>query len=173
MSLHVVDAAQASAAEAGLDLLDRRGVTEAQMRDYLAEKGFHADAIADTVAVFAARGWLNDRDYATDLAQARVARAGTSRAKLGAAMEKRGLDPDAIAQAFAALDRKDPEWEYESAKNFLQGKAHQAARGCNLADSLEYRKLQAKLWRYLASRGFPFELSTRVVRETMEGLRLQ
>ena len=74
MSLRVVDATADAAAEAGLSLLDRRAVTESQMRDYLAEKGFGDTAVDDVVAAFAARGWRKDRDYTGEFLRQRSQR---------------------------------------------------------------------------------------------------
>ena len=171
MSLRVVDAAADAAAEAGLSLLDRRAVTESQMRDYLAAKGFGETAIDDVVAAFAARGWLNDRDYTVEFLRQRCRRPGMSRAKLVADLEKRGLDTQSITAGIAALDAEDPEWETENARTLLESKLAAARRGLDLSNCEDFRKLKAKLWRYLATRGFSTALATTVVNAVLDDLK--
>lgn len=171
MSLRVVDAAADAAAEAGLSLLDRRAVTESQMRDYLAAKGFGEAAIDDVVAAFAARGWLNDRDYTVEFLRQRCRRPGMSRAKLVADLEKRGLDTQSITAGIAALDAQDPEWETENARTLLESKLAAARRGLDLSNFEDFRKLKAKLWRYVATRGFSTALATTVVNAVLDDLK--
>ncbi|EFL94399.1 regulatory protein RecX [Mobiluncus curtisii] len=171
MSLRVVDAAADAAAEAGLSLLDRRAVTESQMRDYLAAKGFGETAIDDVVAAFAARGWLNDRDYTVEFLRQRCRRPGMSRAKLVADLEKRGLDTQSITAGIAALDAEDPEWETENARTLLESKLAAARRGLDLSNFEDFRKLKAKLWRYVATRGFSTALATTVVNAVLDDLK--
>lgn len=172
MSLRVVDAATDGAAEAGLSLLDRRAVTESQMRDYLAERGFSDTAIDDVVTAFAARGWLNDRDYTAEFLRQRSQRPGMSRAKLVADMEKRGLDAQSISAGITALDAENPDWEAENARTLLENKLAAARRGLNLSNFDDYRKLKAKLWRYVATRGFSSALATTVVNTVMDEIKL-
>lgn len=172
MSLRVVDAATEGAAEAGLSLLDRRAVTESQMRDYLAERGFSDTAIDDVVTAFAARGWLNDRDYTAEFLRQRSQRPGISRAKLVADMEKRGLDAQSISAGITALDAENPDWEAENARTLLENKLAAARRGLNLSNFDDYRKLKAKLWRYVATRGFSSALATTVVNTVMDEIKL-
>lgn len=171
MSLRVVDAAADAAAEAGLSLLDRRAVTESQMRDYLAAKGFGETAIDDVVAAFAARGWLNDRDYTVEFLRQRCRRPGMSRAKLVADLEKRGLDTQSITAGIAALDAEDPEWETENARTLLESKLAAARRGLDLSNFEDFRKLKANLWRYVATRGFSTALATTVVNAVLDDLK--
>lgn len=171
MSLRVVDAAADAAAEAGLSLLDRRAVTESQMRDYLAAKGFGETAIDDVVAAFAARGWLNDRDYTVEFLRQRCRRPGMSRAKLVADLEKSGLDTQSITAGIAALDAEDPEWETENARTLLESKLAAARRGLDLSNFEDFRKLKAKLWRYVATRGFSTALATTVVNAVLDDLK--
>lgn len=172
MSLRVVDAATEGAAEAGLSLLDRRAVTESQMRDYLAEKGFADTVIDDVVTAFAARGWLNDRDYTAEFLRQRSQRPGMSRAKLAADMEKRGLDAQSISAGLAALDAEDPDWETENARTLLESKLVAARRGLDLNNFADCQKLKAKLWRYAATRGFSSALATTVVNTVMDEIKL-
>lgn len=172
MSLRVVDAATDGAAEAGLSLLDRRAVTESQMRDYLAEKGFADTAIDDVVTAFAARGWLNDRDYTAEFLRQRSQRPGMSRAKLVADMEKRGLDAQSISAGITALDAEDPDWEMENARTLLESKLAAARRGLDLNNFADCQKLKAKLWRYVATRGFSSALATTVVNTVMDEIKL-
>lgn len=172
MSLRVVDAAADAVAEAGLSLLDRRAVTESQMRDYLAAKGFGETAIDDVVAAFAARGWLNDRDYTVEFLRQRCQRPGMSRAKLAADLEKRGLDTQSITAGIEALDAEDPEWETENARTLLESKLAVARRGLDLSNFEDFRKLKAKLWRYVATRGFSTALATTVVNAVLDDLKV-
>ena len=172
MSLRVVDAAANAVAEAGLSLLDRRAVTESQMRDYLAAKGFGETAIDDVVAAFAARGWPNDRDYTVEFLRQRCQRPGMSRAKLAADLEKRGLDTQSITAGIAALDAEDPEWETENARTLLESKLAVARRGLDLSNFEDFRKLKAKLWRYVATRGFSTALATTVVNAVLDDLKV-
>lgn len=171
MSLHLVASAANEAAEAGLNLLDRRAVTESQMREYLAEKGFTSEAVEEAVTLFGARGWLDDRDYATELVRQRAGKAGLSRSKLRADMEKRGLETGTVEAALRALDEESPDWETANARALLAGKLTSARRGLDIGSREGRAKLQAKLWRYLASRGFDSGLVGMLVRETMEELK--
>lgn len=171
MSLHLVTEAAPEAAGVGLQLLDRRAVTETQMRQYLADKGFAAAAVDDAVALFTARGWIADGDYVGELVRQRSAKPGLSRTKLRADLEKRGLQTPEIDAALSALDADNPEWEAQNARAFLEKKLAGTSRNLSLNSSPERHKLQAKLWRYLATRGFDSELSRQVVREAVDTIR--
>lgn len=170
MSLSVVSASASDAAEAGLGLLDSKAVSEAQMREYLAGKGFDQTAVDDAVSLFALRGWLDDRDYATELLRQRSSKPGMSRRKLRADMEKRGLKTAEIDAALKALDVEKPDWETQNALALLTRKIPALAQGLDSPNLTLRRKLENKLWRNLVSRGFSSDVAIFAVREALAEL---
>lgn len=170
MSLRPVADTVPAAVEAGLKLLDRRALTATQMREHLRDQGFDSDAVADAVAVFVERGWLDDSSYADVLLSEKVSRPGVSRAKIVANMQKRGLEAAVIAETLEAYERERPNWEQDNAITFLRSRAAGLYAKVDPGIPAELSKLRAKLWRYLASRGFPSEMCTQVVRQVLDEL---
>lgn len=168
MTLRLVDPGADEAAEEGLQLLDRRAVTEAAMREYLAQRGFGTAAIEDAVAAFTARGWLDDGDYACEMLRQYAFKAGQSRARLRAQMEKKGLDKSLIEQALSQLDQDEPQWEYDNARRFALSKYAGNLSGLDFGDRQAVTKFRQKIWRGLASRGFCAETCQGIAMEILD-----
>lgn len=91
-------------------MLAARGLTVQEVRTRLSRRGFAQGEIALAVERLLARGYLDDRTLAYNVASARVKRL-YGRARVAADLGRRGvparLIPEAVARAFSEVDEDD------------------------------------------------------------------
>lgn len=137
--------------------LDRRDLTAAELRDRLAAKGVSDDVADAVVARFTAVGLVDDRRYAVHYAQSRQASRSLSRAAVRRELQRKGIDPDLLDEATAALD---DDAEYRTARAFAERRMR-ALEG--QVREVRYRRLGAAL----ARKGFAPGLVHRVLGEVL------
>src|ERR1700716_3138903 len=97
----------ATARVTALRMLAQRRLTEAQLHDKLARKGFDDESVAAAVASCRRDGLLDDGLYATLYVETKPAAVGDAR--LVAELVKRGIDRDAARERVAAAEQAEPE----------------------------------------------------------------
>jgi regulatory protein len=136
-----------SAYTAGLQMLARRELSEAQVRQRLARRGFAGDAIAEAIDRLKADGSIDDRRVAGALArtEAGVRHRGRLRVqqRLLAAGIPRALADHAVAETF---DDINPEAHLQAALE----KRLRLAGDDSLTDDRQF----ARLYRQLTAQGF-------------------
>jgi regulatory protein len=149
-----LDAARARAV--ALDLLSRKAWTRRQLTDRLRRRGAPADVAEALVADFEARGYVDDRAFATAWADARARGRAYGPRRLREALLAKGVARElvdaAVRRAFAEVD------EETRARAAAARRLPQLRRA---APDQAVRRLSA----YLLRRGFPGEIVRRVVRD--------
>lgn len=133
------------------NMIARKGRTIKEARDRLYEKGFHKDAVEYAIGVVSSYGYLNDEEYAKNYVSSAIRNKGEYRVKRE--LQLKGISDENMVDA---LDLMDSESEYESAytlaKKYLKSK--------DISDE----KVKEKLFRYLVSRGYGYDLVKKVMR---------
>jgi len=130
---------------AGLTLLARRELAEAQLRERLARRKFNQEDIDDAVARLRLEGALNDRRTAVACARTEVRLRHHGRARVVRRIEALGIARDvareAVAEVFTEID------ETELLEHALDRRLR---RGLTLNDPLAVQRMH----RYLVGQGF-------------------
>ena len=129
-----------TALEAGADLLDISGCSAETMRRKLLGKGYSEDEVSKAVDILLKRGYLNDAQYAEDLACKYEAKGYSSR-RIELELRRKGVDPKE-AREEAARHR-------EGDRNRAQEVAARMAAGKDPGE-----ELKAKIARKLSSLGY-------------------
>lgn len=133
------------------NMIARKGRTTKEARDRLYEKGFHKDAVEYAIGVVSSYGYLNDEEYAKNYVSSAIRNKGEYRVKRE--LQLKGISDENMVDA---LDLMDSDSEYESAymlaKKYLKSK--------DISDE----KVKEKLFRYLVSRGYGYDLVKKVMR---------
>lgn len=138
-----------------LRLLGSREHSRAELERKLAAHEEEPGSLAQALDELAAKGFINERRVLESVVHRRAAKLGANRIRHE--MQNKGLAPEAIADAVAALRAT----ELERAQEVWRKKFGQAP-----ADAAE----RAKHIRFLASRGFGGEAIRRVVAGSAEDL---
>lgn len=138
-------AARASA----LASLATRARTTGEIRRSLADKGFDAVVIDDTVAALEAMGVVDDAAYARSFARGRFAGPGHGPSRIRQDLQQRGVARDLIDAALADLAEEED----------VAGRAHRdaAQRWSALAGEADPRKRKKKTLDFLLRRGHSFD----------------
>jgi regulatory protein len=134
-----------SAYLAGLQFLARRELSEAQVRQRLARRGYTAGEIDEGVARLLEERALDDRRVASAIAHTETRVRGRGRLRVKRQIEAAGISAslaeDAVEQAFGDID----------ADALLTAALDRRLRGRNgVADDREFQRL----YRYLVTQGF-------------------
>jgi regulatory protein len=149
-------AASADAAHAAaLRLLTTRARTRAELGERLAQRGFEAAAVAETLDRLERVGLVDDAALAAAVAEGRAER-GLDAPAIAAELRDRGVDP-ALAEraAQAAVPAED---RADRCRQLAQARLAQLA---DLPAPTRLRRLAA----YLARRGYPPDLAESVARD--------
>jgi regulatory protein len=149
-------AASADAAHAAaLRLLTTRARTRAELQQRLAQRGFGAAAVAETLERLERVGLVDDAALAAAVAESRAER-GLDAPAVAAELRDRGVDP-AVAEraAQAAIPADD---RADRCRQVAQARLAQLA---GLPAPTQLRRLAA----YLARRGYPPDLAETVARD--------
>lgn len=136
-----------SARNYALWLLGRREWSAKELEQRLRLKGYEAPEIQDCLTLLAEHGLQSDERYADSRARGRGRLLGNRRLRQDLA--GKGIDPELAEQAMAGLP---PEYERAWA---VAGR---------FQDKVMTPELSAKVWRFLASRGFGSDAIRSVVR---------
>jgi regulatory protein len=128
-----------------LKMLARRELSEAQLRERLARRGFDAEAIDDAVVRLSAERAIDDARVAESIVRTATSVRRRGKLRVGLALERAGIAGatarKAVAEAFATID-EDAHIEAAISKR-LHGRD-------TIADDREYQRL----YRYLVNQGF-------------------
>lgn len=142
-----------------LRYLDRRDYTEAELRAKLTGRGVDDDVAGAVLERFGQVGLVDDRRYAERYAVSRQALRSLSRSSVRRELQRKGVDPDIVAEATQALD---DESEYAAASEFAQRRLRSVARHPR---DVQYRRVGAAL----ARKGFSPSLVHRLLGELLSG----
>jgi regulatory protein len=129
---------------AGLQLLARRELSEAQIRQRLARRGYPPEDVDRAIDRLRAERSLDDRRVASAIANTELRVRGRGRLRIKRQIEAAGISSaiaqDAVDAAFAEIDPDA----------LLMTALDRRLRGGSIADDREYQRL----FRYLVGQGF-------------------
>ena len=132
-------------------MLARKDRTVKEVREKLYERGFHKDAVEYAIASVSKYGYLNDEEYALSYVERALSHKGSYRIRQE--LKRKGVGEEEINLALRDVEFDDQfENALELAKKHLRGK------------SLEDEKVKEKLFRFLASRGYNYDIIKKVMR---------
>lgn len=137
---------QFDARQAALALLSRRPMTEAELHRKLVGKAYDPDVAAQVVARLREIGYVNDAEYAAAYAVSRSRARGYGPRRILLELRHRGIAEDLARQAVETLKEGT-----DSAASALEAARRAWPR---LARETDRRKRTARLYGYLARRGF-------------------
>ncbi len=144
-----------------LKLLTMSPKTRSQLADALAAKGI-PDAAAEAVLdCYTEVGLINDTAFAEAWVSTRQAGRGLATRALAQELHRKGIDRDIAGRALATLD---PATEEDSARAMVQRRLRSMA-------NLEAQVATRRLLGMLARKGYPSDVSLRVVRESLSAER--
>lgn len=136
--------------------------TRVQVVKYLERKGFTAKEIEETVKELEEYHYIDDHQFAVMFAEMNFEK-GRGKERIRRELTEKGVEPDVIDEAFHELEVEervpDP---YEKAMEIGRQTVMSSAAAETWA---EKQKLQAKVARKLASRGFSGDVAYRVAKE--------
>lgn len=144
-----VDASLGKARRDALRLLSYRARSQAEVRSQL-DKSYPSAVVEEVLEQLVAQGYLNDAAFAMEWRRSREEHRPRSRQVLEHELLRRGVERETVRDALADFD--DAGNAYRAALRLAQ----------RLSDS-EYPAFQARVWRYLHSRGFQASVISDVV----------
>jgi regulatory protein len=145
------------AREICLRLLTARSRSRAELAAALARRGIPADVVERVLSRFGQVGLIDDRAFAEAFVVSRHGARGLARRALSVELRQRGIDP---ATASAALQGLDERTEEATARAMV---ARRLPGTAGLDPAARARRLVGML----ARKGYPADLSYRVVREEL------
>ena len=145
--------------------LNIRPRTEKEVIDYLLRKGYEPDESESAASQLKQYGYIDDLAYAKLYFEYGFEK-GRGRDRITRELASKGVDRDVIDQAYSELDQAPDEYEMALA---IAAQIVQESGGVNEDMSYtERRKLQAKIVRRLASRGFSGSVCYNAARESVK-----
>lgn len=151
-----------SAWDVALRLLGVRARSRAEIAERLARREFDEDVIADVLDRLAESGLLDDDEFAHEWVQSRHRYSGRGRVALRRELRTKGIDEETIDTALAEIDPED-----ERAQAMTLAAKKLASSSLDLSDRDDRAKAYRRLAGLLGRRGFPPEMVSSVVAETL------
>ncbi len=145
--------------------LSRKPHTEKEVQEYLQRKGYEPDESAQAVSELKEYGYLDDLAYAKLYFEYGFEK-GRGKDRISRELAAKGVTRDVIKQAYGELDEKPDEQEMA-----LRLAAQVVRESGGLSDEMTYedkQKLQAKIVRRLAARGFSGSVCYTAARESVK-----
>ncbi len=144
-----------------LKFLSYRARSAAEVRRRLKEKEYPQELIEGTITWLLGLGYLNDMNFASDLAAARISNRLWGKRKIAFDLSSRGVPQDVVTTALDAIPAADElDAARRAASKWLSNKGHNTS-------PMEKEARRGAL-RHLESRGFDAGISFKVIKE-LEG----
>jgi len=139
--------------------------TEKEVLNYLIRKGFEHDEAKEAVSRLREYRYIDDRAYARMYFEYGFEK-GRGYSRISRELADKGVSRDIIEQAYEELEDKPDEYEMAFAiAEQIVGEANLSVGECSYKDK---QKLQARIVRRLASRGFSGSVCYSVAREAVK-----
>ena len=139
--------------------------TAKEVTDYLLRKGYEAEESEAAVKQLTDYGYIDDLSYARLYFEYGFEK-GRGKSRIARELAGKGIPRDVIDQAYAELEQKPD--EHEMALAIARQIIEETGAEMSEMSYEEKQKLQAKIARRLASRGFDGGLCYRAARETVK-----
>ena len=143
--------------ESAIKIIERSYKTEKEIRDKLKQKGYEEKQINNSIDFLKEYTFINDNTYAKAFIKDKLSSKGSQKIKYD--LMKKGIAKDIIEENLIKVDKNE---EKEVALN-VGRKKHESIRR---KESDNY-KLSGKLYRFLISRGYAYDIVKDVVKEIM------
>ena len=153
------------ALEKATSYLNRKSHTEKEVKDYLLRKGYEEDESAEAVRRLKEYGYLNDLAYAKLYFEYGLEK-GRGKDRIVRELAGKGVSKDTIEQAYDDLE--DIPNEDEMARQIAAQILSEVGKEPNEMTYEEKQKLQARIARRLASRGFSGSICWSTARDAVK-----
>lgn len=143
--------------ESALRIIERSYKTEKEVRDKLKLKGYEDISINKSVEFLKEYNFLNDIKYAKAFISDKLNSSGSQKIKY--ALTQKGISKDIIDEELSKLNKDN---EKDAAFNIAKKKFHILKKKEN-----DNYKISGKLYRYLVSKGYGYDVINDVVKEVM------
>lgn len=143
--------------ESAIKIIERSYKTEKEIRDKLKQKGYEEKQINNSIDFLKEYNFINDNTYAKAFIKDKLSFKGSQKIKYD--LMKKGIAKDIIEENLIKVDKNE---EKEVALNVGRKKYESIRR----KESDNY-KLSGKLYRFLISRGYAYDIVKDVVKEIM------
>ena len=143
--------------ESAIKIIERSYKTEIEIRDKLKQKGYEEKQINNSIDFLKEYNFINDNTYAKAFIKDKLSSKGSQKIKYD--LMKKGIAKDIIEENLIKVDKNE---EKEVALNVGRKKYESIRR----KESDNY-KLSGKLYRFLISRGYAYDIVKDVVKEIM------
>ena len=143
--------------ESAIKIIERSYKTEKEIRDKLKQKGYEEKQINNSIDFVKEYNFINDNTYAKAFIKDKLSSKGSQKIKYD--LMKKGIAKDIIEENLIKVDKNE---EKEVALNVGRKKYESIRR----KESDNY-KLSGKLYRFLISRGYAYDIVKDVVKEIM------
>lgn len=139
---------------AALRIIEKTIKTESEIKKKLLLKGYDDETINRTIDFLKEYNFLNDESYATMYVRDKSKGQGKNKIKYD--LIKKGLDEDTILEAIAKIDSDNEE-------NIAYEMALKKYNTIKKRETDSY-KLSQKLYRFLLSKGYGYDIASRVIK---------
>lgn len=152
--------------DVALRLLGVRARSRAEIRERLVRREFDEATIDDVLVRLTDAGLIDDDDFAQQWVASRSRYSGLGRLALRRELRTKGVAADTIESALAEIEPAD-----ERAQASALAAKKLASSSLDLTDRADRATAYRRLAGLLGRRGFPPELISSVVTETLQGAR--
>jgi regulatory protein len=157
----VVAVGRTAVLDKALDLLAVRARSSRDLRIRLRRAGALEDGISWAIDRLVAQGFVDDAEYARQVARSKVLSGGVSRRKVVSALRQRGIAADVATTAIEATLAEVELDEHGAALAAAQKRLRALA-------SLDPATRRQRLYAFLARRGYESDVVRRVLKEVLE-----
>lgn len=143
--------------ESALRIIERNYKTEKEVRDKLKLKGYEEDDIDSSIEFLKNYNFLNDYNYTKAFIKDKINIQGSQKIKYN--LIKKGISKEIVQEQLSSIDKDD---EKITALNLAKKKLNIIKK----SENDEY-KISGKLYRFLISKGYGYDVVKEVVKEVM------
>lgn len=144
--------------EKALSLLARRPHSAFELKVKLQQRKFDFHLIDEVIELLKKNNLLNDSLFVEKFIAEKISKKNLSIRKIESELIKKGINRNIIKNEIAKIEENN--FEYESALKSVQKKIHQLKnRG------IEGNELNRKIYSYLASKGYDYDVINKIVNE--------
>lgn len=143
--------------ESALRIIERNYKTEKEVRDKLKLKGYEEDDIDSSIEFLKNYNFLNDYNYTKAFIKDKINIQGSQKIKYN--LIKKGISKEIVQEQLSSINKDD---EKITALNLAKKKLNIIKK----SENDEY-KISGKLYRFLISKGYGYDVVKEVVKEVM------
>ncbi|OOM09287.1 recombination regulator RecX [Clostridium saccharobutylicum] len=143
--------------ESALRIIERNYKTEKEVRDKLKLKGYEDDDIDSSIEFLKNYNFLNDYNYTKAFIKDKINIQGSQKIKYN--LIKKGISKEIVQEQLSSINKDD---EKITALNLAKKKLNIIKK----SENDEY-KISGKLYRFLISKGYGYDIVKEVVKEVM------